>query len=427
MGYFLSVNFLNNLSSKGFFHLLTANYFIGFLGLASQLLVVKFLSPSEMGDIKTLQSLIAVISILAGFGFNTAVLKICSEDISIEIKKAVLIKNLKYTLFSISIILLFVIFFVQLNLFRLDENINDWLMVYLLTVPASVLVGLFMTYLQALKKVKLVATVQSIVRLFGLALIVLSTYLYEFSGFVWSTIIVSYLSLFAILVFIKKDIKSNLEYKSEKRNFEYATWSVAANLVGASANYLDIFILNGLNVDKHILGFYSIATIFLLGLSYVTSTIQSIATPYFSEKSNDKIEFMRVLNKYLKLIVLISIGIGTISFFIVPLFINFVYGDEYILVGNFFQILVFKYIFWSCFALMGVAVLGIGGMKYNFLYVLVTTFIAFIVTFSLGIKYGAIGIAYGQVISYFIAMIIIMIVGKIVIVKHFEKLEATNG
>lgn len=74
---------LRDILNKGFFHLLSANFIIGFLGFGSQLLVAKFLTPVELGQIRTMQSFIGVATILAGFGFNTAVLKLCSEFFAI--------------------------------------------------------------------------------------------------------------------------------------------------------------------------------------------------------------------------------------------------------------------------------------------------------------------------------------------------------
>lgn len=414
---------VKNANSKGFFHLLTANYFIGFLGLAAQLMVVKFLSPVEMGQIKTLQSFIAVISIFAGFGFNTAVLKICSEQMDLTKKRAIFSKNILLTIVSITLVLVIVYLLAKFQLFSQDNTINEWLVIYLLIVPASVLTGLFMTYLQALKKIKLMATVQSIIRLFGVGAIILFTYYYGFDGFVWTSIIIGYIGLIGIWFFIKKEIKVDISYPLEKRNYSYAIWSFFGNAVSTSAMYLDIFILNSISEDRELFGFYSIATIFLLGLNYVTSTVQSVATPYFSEKSNNEVEFKRVLFKYLKILVLVSTLAGIGAYFVVPFIVELFYGNEYKNVGEFFQILVFKYMFWSGSALVGVAVLAIGEMKFNFLAVVVTTIMAFFITYYFGINYGVYGVAYGQVLSYFIAMILIVFVGLSVINRHFKKLE----
>ncbi len=415
---------VKNVHSKGFFHLLTAKYLIGFLGLASLLFVAKFLSPVELGDMKVLQSFIAVFSILAGFGFNTSVLKMCSENIDIDRKKEIFSKNLVYTMVSMSIVIIFVLVLINFRILSSDENINDWLPVYLLIVPSMVLTNLVMTYLQALKKIKLMATIQSIIKIFGLFLIISSTYYFGFSGFVWSTIVSSYIALIVILYFIKDDVKKPTTYKLSKINFEYAKWSVLANVFGTVAMYLDILILNSFSTDREALGYYSLATIFLLGLTYVTGTVQSISIPYLSEKSNNELEFMRVYKKYYKLLAIVSVLIGTLAFIILPYFIEFIYGHDYQKTGVYFQILVFKYIFWSNYALIGVALLSLGKMKINFYISVITLSISIVITAIFSSLFQELGAAIGQALSYFISLLIVYFLGNKLIKKHFLSLKA---
>ncbi|PHS40063.1 MAG: hypothetical protein COB07_04935 [Sulfurovum sp.] len=416
-------NLIKSINEKGFFHLLTANYFIGFLGLTSQLFVAKFLSPIELGDIKTLQSFIAVFSVLAGFGFNTAILKMCSENIDIGRKKELFSKNIVYTLISMSIVIIFVFILANFKILSPSENVNNWFVVYILVVPSMVLTSLSIAYLQALKKIKLMATLQSAIRLFGLLLIIGSTYYFGFSGFVWSSIVSSYIALIAILYFVKDDLKQPSTYKLEKTNFEYAKWGVLANVVGTISMYLDILILNTFSADREALGYYSLATIFLLGLNYVTGTVQSITTPYFSEKSNNEIEFMRVYKKYYKLLSLVSIFIGLLALFIVPYLIYFIFGEDYHDAGIYFQILVFKYIFWSNFALIGIAIWSLGKIKINFYLSVMTLVISIAITFVLTYRFQEIGAAYGQVIAYFISFLVFYYIGNKIIIDHFRKLE----
>jgi len=75
-----------DVEKKGFFHLVSANLIIGFLGFGSQLLVAKYLTPVELGQIKTIQAFINVATIIASFGFGISVLKLCSEKKSLEEK-----------------------------------------------------------------------------------------------------------------------------------------------------------------------------------------------------------------------------------------------------------------------------------------------------------------------------------------------------
>lgn len=182
---------------------------------------------------------------------------------------------------------------------------------------------------------------------------------------------------------------------------------------------MDIFMLNYLIKDRVSFGYYSLSTIFILGMNYITSTVQTIATPYFSEKSNDKEEFLRVLRKYEKLMVFLALGVSAILFLIVPTFIKVIYGNNYAIAGTYFRILILKYFFWSCYALLGVAILGLGKMRYNFFSNSISVPVSLILSYLFISYYGAIGAAVAQAIAYFITLIIVMFMIKHVIRIHF--------
>ena len=405
--YFRSL--ITNIYSKGFFHLLSANYLIGFIGFASQLLLVKFLTPTEMQYIKLIQSYLAVFIIFAGFGFNTAILKICSEQIEITVKQKILFKNLIYTVFSIIVTTIIYILFIYYTIKH--DNYLPYFYIYFLIVPANTIISLLITYFQALKNIKLIANIQSLIKVFTVFFIIFSTYYWKFNGFIFATVLSAWISLFAIFFNIKNNIIVDWSYKLERRNIIYAFWSLLANLVGALATNLDIFILDKFVVDRENFGYYSIATIFLMGLNYITFTIQSITTPYFSEKSNNRDEFFRVFYKYLKLSVIVAISTGTMAFILIPYFIYYLYGANYYPVSYYFRIIVFKYVFWSCYSLIGVAILSIGKMKFNFYMVIITLLISLILMSYFGKLYGITGVAYSQSISYLINLVILYTFG----------------
>jgi O-antigen/teichoic acid export membrane protein len=210
------------------------------------------------------------------------------------------------------------------------------------------------------------------------------------------------------------------------QSFFFAKWSVSANAVSTIGQYMDIFMLNYLIQDRVSFGYYGLATIFILGLNYITSTAQSIATPYFSEKSDHKAEFLRVLNKYQKLMILVALGVSVIAFIIVPPFIQIVYGNNYASVGFYFRILLLKYIFWSCYALTGVAILGLGKMRYNFLSVSISVPISLFLSYAFITLYGITGAAVAQAAAYFITLIIVWFMLRHVIKIHFTTLGTVN-
>lgn len=418
---------LTNVTKKGFFYLLSANFIIGFLGFGSQLLVAKFLTPIELGQIKAIQSFIGVGTILAGFGFNTAVLKLCSEKRSLEERAFIFKQNFYYTIVPILLVLAGFVCLAKLGLLSPDKTINKWLPLYMLVIPALVYTSLIMVYLQALKKIQLMAKAQVFIRMFGFLILIPATYFYGLLGFIFSTIFIVYIALLPLLNLVKDSFASKVKVKAVfPQSFFFAKWSAAANVIATIGQFTDIFMLNYLIKDRVSFGYYGLATIFIIGLNYITSSVQSIATPYFSEKSDDKKEFLRVLKKYEKLMILLALGVSIIAFLIIPPFIEIIYGNSYASAGFYFRILVLKYFFWSCYALLGVAILGLGKMRYNFLSVSISVPISLILSYFFITSYGVIGAAVAQAAAYFATLIIVSFMIRHVIEKHFV-VPATNN
>lgn len=412
---------LKDIAIKGFFHLLSANLIIGFLGFGSQLLVAKFLTPIELGQIKAMQSFIVVATILAGFGFNTAVLKLCSEKRSMEERAFIFKQTFYYTAVPIVLVLVILFLLAKLRLLSPDSAVNKWLPLYMLVIPAMTYTSLIMVYLQALKRIQLMAKAQVFIRLFGFAVLVSATYFYGLVGFILSIIFVGYVALLPLFNLVKDNFKSKIKiYNVFPQSIFYAKWSVSGNAVSTIGRYMDIFMLNYLIKDRVSFGYYALSTIFILGMDYITSTAQTIATPYFSEKSSDRAEFLRVLKKYEKLMVLLAMGVSIIAFLIVPPFIKTVYGNNYAPAGSYFRVLTLKYFFWNCYALFGVAILGLGKMRYNFFFVSISVPISLILSYFFITFYGIMGAAVAQALAYFITLIIVSIMLRHVIRIHFD-------
>lgn len=419
---------LSNAQAKGFFHLFSANIAINLLAFGSQLLVIKFLSPAEMADIKTMQSFTGVAAVLAGCGLNAAVLKLCSELRPDAERAAIFRQSLKYSFLPIAIVLLITAVVSRLHLFSPEPRVNQWMLVFMLSVPATALTALIMMYLQARKRIKLMATTQTVIRIVGLTIIVSAAYLYGFKGFVFASVVVAMAAMAPLLKLVRSDLSepgSALPAGGGKIWY-YARWSLAANLVATINSYLDILMLNYLVSDRTGIGYYSIATIFILGLNQVTATVQAIATPYFSEYSSDEATFMRVLRKYQRLLILLALALTIASILVIPWLINLIYGDAYAPAGTFFRILAIKYFLWSCYALLGIAIWGIGKMKFSFYCVLAALVVSTITSYLLIVKFGLMGAAYSQVVSYLLNLLIVAVMTVIALKSHFRRQRGSS-
>jgi O-antigen/teichoic acid export membrane protein len=209
-------------------------------------------------------------------------------------------------------------------------------------------------------------------------------------------------------------------------SFYYAKWSVGANVVATIGANMDIFMLNFLATDRESFGYYSIATVFIFAMRQVTDSIKEIATPYFSEKSGDRKEFLRVLYKYEKLMVLLSLALTIVSIIAVPIFIKVVYGADFSNTSIYFSILAIRYLLGSAYSLLGVSVLGLGKMKYNFLSSTINVPITIVLSYVFITYYGIVGAAIAQALAAFISLFFWVPITKKAIKNHFDELESAE-
>jgi O-antigen/teichoic acid export membrane protein len=414
-------NLLFNIRNKGFFHLLLANFLINFLGFGSQLFVAKFLSATDLGRIKTMQSFISLAVIFAGFGFNTAVLKLCSENKSLDEKRYILIENCKLTFVGVVLTIIIMAMLAFLGYLSPDKEVNHWMLLYMFSIPAAVFTSLFICYVQALKKIQLMSYVQVGIRSLGVLCLIVFTYYWKLPGFILSSVLVGLIALIPLFRLSEIDWK-NRPKKIDilRRSIYYGKWSMASNGFNALGISIDILLLNYLVKDRTILGDYGLATIFILAMNQITGTVQAIATPFFSEKSEDGGEFIRVLKKYNRLLIILAGVMSLIAIVVVPLFTKLIYKEKYQMTGAFFQFLVLRYFFWSCYALLGVAMVGLGRMKDNFIASSINVPFAILFTFLFISFWGPIGAAYAQALSGIVAMVIVYLNFNRVLRGHFQ-------
>jgi O-antigen/teichoic acid export membrane protein len=304
-----------------------------------------------------------------------------------------------------------------------DMTINTWLPFYMMVIPAMTFTSLIMVYLQALKKIQLMARTQVILRIIGFIILIALTYAYGLAGFILSTVLIGYIALPPLIYLVKDSFRPSLKVlKSFSQSFYYAKWSLAANAAAKLGQYMDIFLLNYLINDRLGFGYYSLATIFIVALDLITSTVQNIAGPHFSERCNDKKDFIRVLMKYQKLMIILSVGVSATAFIAVPQFIRMVYGNAYAPAETFFKILLIKYLFRGCSALLITSMsIGLGKLQYRFISISIPVVLSFFITYTLIKLYGLTGAAAAQGIVYFLHLIIVIFMLRHVINIHFRQ------
>jgi O-antigen/teichoic acid export membrane protein len=277
----------------------------------------------------------------------------------------------------------------------------------MLVIPARTINNLIIHYLQALKKIQLMARLQATIRITGFLLILILTWQYKIIGF----IIASLIAAWAVLVVLSRTVYQDLKKQTQSRTTEpriltYGQWAVAIMVLGTLSQYMDIFMLNFLENDRISFGYYSLATLFIIGLNFFTETVQSIATPYFSEKEKNRREFIRVLRKYTLLLITLAGLVTLVANLCLPAFIVWFYGSAYHSVSTFFRLLSLKYLLWSAYALTGIATFGLGKIHLNFASAIIILPISVALNWHFIHSAGVTGAAWAQVYTAAIAFLL---------------------
>ncbi|HDR8049641.1 TPA: oligosaccharide flippase family protein, partial [Bacillus cereus] len=169
---------------KGFVHLLSANFLLQIAGFGGQIFLTRILSVEDIGRLKVLQSFLSNLTIIAGLGLNVAILKMCSEKISIQQKQRLFEDGFKVTaIFSVLITLLTLII-AGFGGFSSDIQINNLMKIYAFQIPFLSISAYFVAYLQSQKKIHLMSNVQSISKIAVVIISILGAYIYGMTGYI---------------------------------------------------------------------------------------------------------------------------------------------------------------------------------------------------------------------------------------------------
>jgi O-antigen/teichoic acid export membrane protein len=402
--------------------LFSANTLIHVIEFGSQLFVAWILLADDIGRIKSLQTFASVGVIIAGLGFNTSILKLCSEkNVSDNEKQTLFASAIKTTLLFSFLTVLLGIVLSYFNLISNDTLTNNLFIYYCLSIPLLALNNLLVAYYQALKAFKKVSVLLIIARIIHVAIIISLTYLFGINGFILGIILgflISTLLLISKTEFIKNWNKTTAVHF--KKNWELAKYAFLGNTINTLSLYLDIFFLNHLVNNPEEIGFYSFALTLISGLRILTYTAQQFVTPFYSEFSSNDTQILKAFKKSNKIFGITILAVGIVSVLIVPLVIHFLFSEKYDASMFYFQILTLSWVIRSWVSLKGPFLLAIGYIhvtyKMNLFVFLITTIpYWFLVKF-----YQIQGALYGQVFVAIVFFIVVNISFKKVINKVYK-------
>jgi O-antigen/teichoic acid export membrane protein len=392
-----------NIRQKGFFHLLSANLLIQVVAFASQLFVAGILSPDDIGRIKIIQTYVSIFSIVAGMGFNSSTLKLCSENRSKEERNSIFQSALFFTI--LSTISLYIIILV-LNFFSLfsSDKLIQWLIpLGLFPIISNSVFMVFVSYFQATKKIKLLSNLTISNKLISIAAIILLTYWMGIKGY-YVAYNLSFILMMAVCFryYRPGSVISIFTFKNLSRfsiHWNYAKTSMIAYLLSEISAYVDILLISFLIRDMKQIGYYSFALTITVVLRIIPSTIQQITIPYFSALAQQKNEFLIAFKRYNKLLYIIIAITLLVALIFIPFFLHWIFAGKYDPSMKYFLLLAIGWSFRMLAQLQYGALFGLGKLNYN-VYSTLVSLIFNIIIISISLYFfGLIGAAYASVLG----------------------------
>jgi len=392
-----------NIRQKGFFHLLSANLLIQVVAFTSQLFVAGILSPDDIGRIKIIQTYVSIFSIVAGMGFNSSTLKLCSENRTPEERNSIFQSALFFTILSTISLYIIIVVLNFFGIFSSDKLIQWLIPLGLFPIISNSVFMVFVSYFQATKKIKLLSNLTISNKVISIIAIVLFTYWIGIKGY-YVAYNLSFILMLAVCFRYYKsgswvNIFSPKNVSMFSIHWNYARTSMAAYLLSEISAYVDILLISFFIPDMKQIGYYSFALTITVVLKIIPSTVQQITIPYFSALAHQKTEFLLAFKRYNKLLYFIVAGTLLAVMLFVPFLLHFIFAGKYDPSMKYFPLLAIGWSFRLLAQLQYGAIFGLGKLNYN-VYSTLVSLIFNIIIISISIYFfGLLGAAYASVLG----------------------------
>lgn len=406
---------------KGLAHLLTANFLTQFLGFGSLVLVAKILSPTEIGAIKIIQSYIEVGAVFATFGHNTAIVKFCPAIKSLSLnryilKRAVIVSLKAGTFIAIAICALSSGGFLTQN-----DLVREYIPLYSMIIVFNAIGSIFLSYMQAGKDFKKAAIIQSQLKVVSFFALITGAYFSGIQGYIYCIVVMSVLSVIPYIYSLGISFIFQGKEALPPELHTLVNSSIAALIIGVLGKNTDIFFLDHCLDDRTLIGFYALATTFLLAGVQVAGTVQSFLTPYFSEKFFDGVWLWQNWRKYQLYLVGAMIPVCLVTYFGAWFLVKVYYGSTYEGMLPLLGALLFQVFFRSWYAVSAITLIALNKVQYNCAVAVFYLVLKSALCYGLVGYYGIWGIVAAQVLTEIPTVILHYFVTYRVFCAHFGK------
>lgn len=388
---------LRMLREKGFFHLVGANSIAQLLAFVSGLVITKLLTPGELGQARIIQSYTTVLVVLGGIGMGPAILKFASEERSKSEVDGTFSLGLRRSFLAgaaLAIVFALVSLFTP---FATSPTLAVGLACYAAMVPFSIATDLGIQFMQAQRRpidaAKLMLSHRSTVFLMS----IVGVAIFGFWGFVGAGVL-SW--IMGALLAVRKAGRAAVSAPSYQptgfQSFAWFAWLSA--LIFAINQYTDFFVLDRLISNREAIGHYAFASLFVVAAGQFNGVMQAIFIPTFSSQSHDWKAVRHQAMKIQAFYALAAVGVASVMIALVWLLTSFAfprYADAHAIAA----ILVWRFAVAAGATIVGAASFALGEVRFNVIAQACSAVTALGASWFLGVRYGVIGVAWGQVVG----------------------------
>lgn len=419
--YFIKyISVIQNIAQKGFFYLFATNGLIVIFGFVSQLFVAGILDPVDIGRIKIMQTYIGLAALLGGFGFNTSLLKLASEQRSEDEKIDLLHLSMLIATVSFLILYLVLLFLSKTSLISADQNITRLFPYYALFLLPLNIQSMQLAYYLAIKEIKKMAVIQLFVKLISVALIIVITHFYKLEGYISIISITGFISIFSLRKGLYGFGKNLINLRFKFRYFiimwKLANYILLSNLAVTILGSIDIYLINYMVEDRIEIGYYMFALTIISVYQIIPTSIEQVALPIFSNKSENHLNWFISYKKYNKLSHFVIISTCIIGIIVIPLLIKVAFSGKYNSSIIYFLFLSIAYMFSYMNMMKGTALMGYGKFNIKFHATLIALVVSLPVLWFLIRQYGLFGAIIGKIF-----MGAVLYVATFAVFHSFEK------
>ncbi|ELS3450256.1 oligosaccharide flippase family protein [Vibrio vulnificus] len=359
----------------------------------SQILVAFFITAEELGEVKTAQAFIEVLSILACIGLNASILATAPKLRMLCERQELYSKVVTQT--TINSILVIAIMVITISVFSTTGEFNSLILVLLLPlILFTAITTQLVSFLQCEKKFDTLAKGQLVAKLLSIPILISITYGFGLNGYIAALYITSIITIAVMYNKFEFKIKPSLfERKSFKEQWGIAQGALFSNVLGTCGFYAGLFITNIVVSEPNMLGNYSFALIVISGFEVVSRSIQQYYIPHFSENRESNIKCLEA--KYLKISTIIAFPILSVVVLIAYVYPQFKYSDSLLPLS----ILVISWVFSFKYILKAGFFVASGNTMLNFQASILNLIMTAILSVALGYIWGIVGVSMARLFT----------------------------